>query len=170
MPRAILFFALCAGCAFLPPIDEDPAQIQDPNLPPSIDPRKVTPSFDTVPVIIAQPNTLTFIIDGLQDPNPEDPLSLRLYADGQNDFIPSVTLLVEPGADIVRRRVEFTIDDELLDSFRDENGNLSGRHRLELIVSDSGFVADVGAGARQVPAAGQMGYYSWELDLDLLSD
>lgn len=170
MRRFGVALSLLPGCVFLPPIDEDPVPIEEQNLAPSIDPRKISPSFDTVPVIVAQPNTVTLLIEGLQDPNVEDEITLRLYADGKDDFIPDTQQIIQPNENLTRPQVQIRISDALLDSFRDENGNLSGRHRLELLISDRGFVDDAGPSARQVPSDGQMGYYAWELDLDLLND
>lgn len=152
-----------SGCLVLDPIVE-PSPDEQENFAPSVDPIGVVPSFATFPaVLMVQPEVVTFDINRVEDPNLEDNLTLRFYADGKNEFLAEQVLT--PTGELSRAvRDGLVLGPAQLDAFRNENGALEGRHRLELIISDRGFVSDSGEGARQVPAEGKVAYYYWELE------
>ena len=162
--RILLLMSAFGGCIFLSPIDDSSVPSEEENFAPTADIDSVFPKLSTFPSVnMAQPASVSFSLPILEDPNFEDILTVRFYADGQSDplenrIIPDSGVLVRTGV------LGFVLDESKLVAFQDENGNLVGTHRLEVIISDSGFVADAGVGARQIPEGGRHNYYFWELE------
>jgi hypothetical protein len=164
MKSMLIISTLISGCVFLSPIDDSSVQNQEENNAPTLDIDSVFPRLDTFPSVnMAQPSSVSFSLPTIEDPNTDDTLTVRFYADGQSDFIEN--RIINPSGFLVRSGViNFVLDENKLVAFQDENGNLFGTHRLEVIISDNGFVADAGEGARQIPEGGRQNYYFWELE------
>lgn len=162
--RSLLLLSAFGGCVFLSPIDDSSVPSQEENFAPTLDIDSVFPKLSTFPSVnMAQPSSVSFSLPTIEDPNLEDILTVRFYADGQSDpienrIIPVSGVLIRSGV------TSLVLDESKLVAFQDENGNLVGTHRLEVIISDSGFVADAGVGARQIPEGGRQNYYFWELE------
>jgi hypothetical protein len=164
MKRSVVIGLLMGGC-FLPGIDPNPPEDQGANLAPLIDPRGVVPSFATFPaVLMVQPEVVSFIVTTIEDPNVDDTLFVRLYADGQPDFIFEDAIVSNEEGKVARAGFSLVLSPAQLDAFRDQTGALVGRHRLELIVADDDFLAESGEGARQVKDGRRLSYYYWELE------
>jgi hypothetical protein len=160
--RSLSPIIIFSGCVFISPIDGSPEPSQEENFTPTADVTEIFPALTESPVTMSNPNLITFQLPILEDPNLEDTMTVRFYADGQNDFIEN--RIVTPSGDLIRTGIlDFVLQGSKLAPFEDENGNLFGGHRLEVIISDRGFVADAGVGARQIPEGGRQNYYFWEL-------
>jgi hypothetical protein len=159
-----VFFGCLGGC-FPYEIDPDPGSSGGENFAPTIDPRDVSPSFlDPLSFPAVQMNPpREFSIRQVEDPNVDDKITLRLFADDKDT--PLFSREIPPSGDVARNP---NVIDEFfnLDDFRDQTGALTGRHRLVLLVADGDFAADSGPGARQLkdPATSRLSYYSWELE------
>jgi hypothetical protein len=162
--RSLLLISTFGGCLFISPIDDSSVPSQQENFAPTLDIDSVFPKLSTFPSVnMAQPSSVSFSLPTIEDPNLEDILTVRFYADGQSDPIEN-RIISDSGFLIRSGIINFVLDESALVSFQDENGNLFGTHRLEVIISDRGFVADAGVGARQIPEGGRQNYYFWELE------
>lgn len=163
--KSLLLSGALMGCYFVPSVVEGDTPIAGENLAPSVISEQ--PQFETFPaVLMLQPESVTFRFDQVEDPNLEDNLTVRFYADGKDDFLVGLEFPVGVSGNAARpsTNVEFILDEAQLTAFRDSGGNLVGLHRLEAIISDRGFVSDSGEGARQVPPEARQSYYYWVLD------
>lgn len=161
--RTLLLIPAFGGCLFLTPIEEGEGPNQEENFAPVADIESIFPLLTTPKVSMVQPEIVSFRIPTIVDPNIDDTITVRFFADGQNEFIDQ--RILNDSGDFIRTGVlDFVLSESQLVAFQDDNGNLSGRHRLEVIISDRGFASDSGEGARQIKDGGKQSYYSWELE------